>query len=74
MDNHVCLSFVIHRHSKQRVIYEGVHPISGLYFKPQQAQGRSVVLYVTTEHHVMAITIGAKEKDTNMVREMVKVI
>ncbi|KAK2192568.1 hypothetical protein NP493_28g12051 [Ridgeia piscesae] len=51
------------RHSKQRVIHEGPHPITGLAFK---SQSHSSVLFVSTEHAVMSFTVHTKSKDVTM--------
>lgn len=47
------------RHSKNRIIYEDVHPITGLEFCNIQ---NDILLFATTEYHVISITIGAKDK------------
>lgn len=47
------------RHSKHRVIYEDVHPITGLEFCNTQ---NDIFLFATTEYHVISITIGVKDK------------
>ncbi|XP_013381879.1 vacuolar protein sorting-associated protein 11 homolog [Lingula anatina] len=52
------------RHSKQRTIHDGPHPITGLSFK---SSGRQTILFVVTEHVTMAMNLSAKDKDTKEV-------
>ncbi|ELT88573.1 hypothetical protein CAPTEDRAFT_218778 [Capitella teleta] len=47
------------RHSKQKVIYEGRQPITGLAFK---MSSKNTVLFATTKAEVMSFSILAKEK------------
>ena len=53
------------RHSKQKVIYEGPHPITGLAFRNV---GKSQIVFACTEHHTMALDISVKQKDQKVMQ------
>ncbi|XP_074656340.1 vacuolar protein sorting-associated protein 11 homolog [Tubulanus polymorphus] len=48
------------RHSKQRLVHEGQHRITGIAIR---MVGNSPIVFLSTEHVTMAITVGAKDKD-----------
>ena len=52
------------RNSKSKIIYEGPHSITNLAFKNQN---HDIVLFISTEHHVMVLNILAKSKDQSRV-------
>ena len=49
------------------MIYAGVDTITSVHFRPS-LHHRHHVLFITTRNHVMCMTIGGKEKDSNLVR------
>ena len=55
------------RLSKQRVIYQsGSRAITGLAMR---TVGSSMILYISTEHQVVAITVSNKDKDKAVRRD-----
>lgn len=56
------------RHSKQKVIHEGQHRITGLNFK---THNKNQVLFVATEGEIICITLLPKDKEQKVAVESV---
>ena len=51
---------ILYRHSKQRVVLEAPHAITGLAFK---TYAKTTILFVATEQQALTINISLKQKD-----------